>query len=45
MQEIADYRYSSPVVEDKAIQEFCLRLSSMTFAGRIATEFCTWMKK
>ena len=45
MQEIADYRYSSPVVEDEAIQEFCLRLSSRTFAGRTATEFCTSTKK
>jgi hypothetical protein len=45
MQEIADYRYSSHVVEDKAIQEFCLQLSSRTFAGRTAIEFCTWIKK
>jgi len=45
MQETADYRYNSHVVEDKAIQEFCLRLSSRTFAGRTATEFCTWIKK
>jgi hypothetical protein len=44
-QETADYRHSSHVVEDKAIQEFYLQLSSRTFVGRTAIEFCTWMKK
>ena len=45
IQEIADYRYSSLVVEDTAIQEFCLRLSSRTFVGRTAIEFYTSMEK
>lgn len=45
IQETADYRYSSHVTEDRAIQEFCLQLSSRTFDGITAIGFCYLTEK